>query len=188
MNFQIRYQKILNQFNQVCPQITTNYKYFLAGFIEGEGCCYISIRMMGTPKGLRIDPEFNISQHRDGIVHLLACMNLFKTGNICFKTGSRNTFVFKITNRTALQEKFIPYYKKYILPYTCKHKKENFQLFVSIIDLLQQKVHLDPENFAFKILPLVYQMNSHKGKSRKWSLEFLQKKIIAKAILSKEGG
>nr|YP_009519142.1 hypothetical protein [Caulerpa verticillata]AYC65117.1 hypothetical protein [Caulerpa verticillata] len=168
MNFQTRYQKILDQFDQVSPQITTKYKYFLAGFIEGEGSCCIFIKMRKN-QSIRIDPEFNISQHRDGIVHLIACMNLFKTGNICFKTASRNTFVFKITNRTALQEKLIPYYKKYVLPYTCKHKKYSFQLFVSIINLLQQKVHLNPENFALKILPLVYQMNLHKGKSRKWS-------------------
>lgn len=176
IKFKKRYQKILDQFHQISPQIHTKYKYFLAGFIEGKGSYSISIK--NRTKSIRIDPEFNISQHINGIVHLIACMNLFKTGNICLETGKRNIFVFKITNRRALKEKFVPYYKKYILPYTCEQKKNNFQLFSLVLNLLEQKVHLDPEELALKILPIVYKMNVHKSKAQKWSLESLQTKIL----------
>lgn len=176
IKFKKRYQKILDQFHQISPQIHTKYKYFLAGFIEGKGSYSISIK--NRTKSIRIDPEFNISQHINGIVHLIACMNLFKTGNICLETGKRNIFVFKITNRRALKEKFVPYYKKYILPYTCEQKKNNFQLFSLVLNLLEQKVHLNPEELALKILPIVYKMDVHKSKAQKWSLESLQTKIL----------
>lgn len=176
INFQKRYQKVLDTFHQVSPEITTKYKFFLAGFIEGEGAFCISIKKQKN--SIRVDPEFNICQHLDGISHLIAYMNLFKTGNISFKIGSRKTFVFKITNRRALKEKFIPYYKKYVLPYTCKQKKYNFKLYLTVLNLLEQKVHLTPKGLALKILPLVYKMNTHKGKSRQYSLESLQKKIL----------
>lgn len=176
INFQKRYQKVLDTFHQVSPEITTKYKFFLAGFMEGEGSFCISLKKQKN--SIRVDPEFNICQHLDGISHLIAYMNLFKTGNISFKIGSRNTFVFKITNRRALKEKFIPYYKKYVLPYSCKQKKYNFKLYLTVLNLLEQKVHLTPKGLAFKILPLVYKMHTHKGKSRKYSLESLQKKIL----------
>ena len=105
INFQKRYQKVLDTFHQVSPEITTKYKFFLAGFMEGEGSFCISLKKQKN--SIRVDPEFNICQHLEGISHLIAYMNLFKTGNISFKIGSRNTFVFKITNRRALKEKFM---------------------------------------------------------------------------------
>lgn len=178
IKFQKRYQKVLDKFDQASPNINVKYKYFLAGFLEGEGSCCVSIK--NQKDSIKIDPEFNISQHKSGILHLIAFMNLFKTGNICFKSGSLNTFVFKITNRRALKEKFVPYYKQYIWPYACEQKKNNFQLFVTILDLLEQKTHLTPEGLALKLLPLVYKMNTQKGKSRKWSLIYLQEKILNK--------
>lgn len=173
ISFQKRYQKVLDTFHQVSPEITTKYKFFLAGFIEGEGALCISIKKQKN--SIRVDPEFHICQPLDGLIHLIAYMNLFKTGNISFKIGSRNTFVFKITNRRALKEKFIPYYQKFVLPYTCKQKKYNFKLYLTVLNLLEQKVHLTPKGLAFKILPLVYKMHTHKGK---YSLESLQKKIL----------
>lgn len=182
IKFKTRYQKVLDKFHQAPPKMNIKYKYFLAGFIEGEGSCCISIK--NQKESIKLDPELNISQHRSGIVHLIAFMNLFKTGNIYLKSGSLNIFVFKITNRRALKEKFVPYYKHYIWPYACEQKKKNFQLFITILDLLEQKTHLTPEGLAFKLLPLVYKMIAQKGKSRKWNLAQLQKKILKKGSKS----
>lgn len=182
IKFKIRYQNVLDKFHQVSPKITLKYKYFLAGFLEGEGSCCVSIKNRRDGLGVKVDPEFNICQHINGIIHLIAFMNLFKTGNIRLKSGSPNIFVFKITNRKALKEKFVPYYKQYVLPYACKQKKYNFNLFTILLDLLERKVHLTPEGIAFKILPLVYKMNAQKGKRRKWDLEQLQEKILNKSV------
>nr|AOP19081.1 hypothetical protein [Halimeda discoidea] len=177
INFNTRYQKVLTQFHQVPPKMTKQYKFFLAGFVEGEGSLCVSIKKTG--KRIKADPEFNIAQHKSGIIHLIAFMDLFKTGNIYFKSGSQHTYVYKITNRQALKEKFIPYYKQYVWPYACESKRFTFKLMVQLLDLFEQKVHLNPKKFGLQILPLVYQMNTAKGKTRKWSLQELQAKIKA---------
>ena len=176
--FKKRYAKVLEQFQQAPPNITTNYQYFLAGFIEGEGSVCVSIKKNG--EAFKVDPEFNIAQHESGIIHLIACMQLFKTGNISFKCGSQATYVYKITNRRALKEKFVPYYKRYVWPYACESKRHTFKRLVQLLDLFDQKVHLTPKGLAWKVLPLVYQMNASKGKSRKYTMEELQTRILAK--------
>ena len=174
--FTTRYQQVLRKFKEVPPLLTKNYACFLAGFIEGEGALCVSVK--NTGKTFKVDPEFNICQHESGVVHLIGMMLLFKTGNISFKSGSRATYVYKMTNRKALREKFVPYYKKYVWPYACQTKKQTFQKLCEILDLLEKKVHLTPKGLAFKILPIVYQMNSSKGKKRKRKLEDLQAKIL----------
>ena len=94
-------------------------------------------------------------------------MQLFKTGNIRFKSGSKATYVYTITNRQALKQKFVPYYKKYVCPYACDTKRHTFELLCQILDLFEQKVHLQSQGLAFRILPLVYQMNSEKRQTTK---------------------
>lgn len=165
MDFETRFQLILNQFHKTPPPITTKYKYFLGGFLEGEGSLCVSIKNQN--KKIRIDPEFNICQHKKGIIHLIGFMFLFKTGGISFKSGSNATYVFKITNRKALKEKFIPYYKKYVFPYASQQKNQRFYIFQNILDLFEQKVHLSKKGLAFQILPLVYKMSENRKKTLK---------------------
>nr|AYC64286.1 hypothetical protein [Pseudochlorodesmis sp. HV01306a] len=174
--FTKRYQQVLKNFKQSPPPITQNYEYFLAGFIEGEGSLCASVKQTGET--FKVDPEFNIAQHESGVVHLIGIMHLFKTGNIGFNSGSQATYVYKMTNRKALKEKFVPYYKKYVWPYACETKRYTFQQLCKILNLFEQKEHLKQEGLALKILPIVYQMNSSKGKERKWKLEDLQAKIL----------
>lgn len=152
-----RYQQVLKKFKQLPPPITQQYKYFLAGFIEGEGSLCVSVKQTG--ENFKVDPEFNISQHESSVVHLIGIMNLFKTGNIEFKSESQATYVYKITNRKVLKEKFVPYYKKYVWPYACETKRSIFQLLCKILDLFEQKEHLKKEGLALKILPIVYKIN-----------------------------
>lgn len=176
--FTTRYQQILVKFKEVPPLLTKNYACFLAGLIEGEGTLCASVKNMG--KTFKIDPEFNISQHESGVIHLIGIMLLFKTGNIHFQSGSRSTYVYKMTNRKALKEKFVPYYKKYVWPYACKTKRQTFQKLCAILDLFEKNVHRTPKGLVFKILPIVYQMNSSKGRERNgaFALEDLQAKIL----------
>ena len=176
LDFKKRYNLLLEKFQQKSPSITKDYQYFLAGFIEGEGSISISVKQN---KGkYKVDPEFNVCQHKNGIIHLLGIMSLFRTGNISFKSGSKATYIYKITNRRLLEEKFIPFYRKFIWPYACESKRKTFSILCEVIKLFNQKVHLTPKGLALHILPLVYQMNSSKGKARKWTLEELQQQIL----------
>ena len=167
MDFETRFQLVLKKFQKTPPQITSKYLYFLGGFLEGEGSLCVSIKNKQNKK-IRVDPEFNICQHQKGIIHLIGFMFFFKTGGISFKTGrAEPTYVYKITNRKALKEKFIPYYKKYVFPYASQQKNKRFYIFQKIIDLFEQKAHLNKKGLAFQILPLVCEISENRKKTLK---------------------
>jgi hypothetical protein len=45
-----------------------NYKYWLGGFIEGEGSLVISVvKVSKAAHGIILQPEFNITQHESGL-------------------------------------------------------------------------------------------------------------------------
>ena len=56
--------------------LNENHKYWLGGFVEGEGSLVISI--VTNPKvkiGVILQPEFNVTQHESG----LNILNCYKT-------------------------------------------------------------------------------------------------------------
>lgn len=67
-----------------------NYRYWLAGFVEGEGALVISI--VNNPKvthGIVLQPEFNVAQHENGINILYSFKCLFENfGSLHQKSGS----------------------------------------------------------------------------------------------------
>lgn len=146
--------------------ITNRYKLFLGGFMEGEASVTVNIRKTDEGFGARIDPEFNVTQHVQGIKHLLACMVIFHTGSIKFKSESNNTYVYFIQNRTRIKEKVIPFYKKYVIPYSCERKVESFENWEKLIELLIEGAHKDKERFRNELAPLVYNVNRQVGCER----------------------
>lgn len=64
-----------------------SFKFFLAGFVEGEGSLGISIKSQPKLKfGFALDPEFSIYQHKSGIKILEAARDFFRTGRIYKKS------------------------------------------------------------------------------------------------------
>jgi hypothetical protein len=58
--------------------INNNYKFWLGGFIEGEGSLIISIvKSDKAPHGVLLQPEFNVTQHINGL-------NILKSFKILF--------------------------------------------------------------------------------------------------------
>lgn len=141
--------------------ITINEKkcYFLAGFIEGEGSISISAKKNPNAKfGIELDPCFNITQHVNGINHLYLALEMFQTGRIRYKTGSHATLVFIIEPRKSLQEKVCPYFEKYIYPLSSPAKKIRYQSFKRMLDLFDDKAHLDRDRFINELLPIWQSM------------------------------
>jgi hypothetical protein len=71
----------------------------------------------------------NEVQHINGICHLYAALSIFKTGRIRHKGGSNATFVFVIDNRVSLEDKVIPFFESYVVPYASFEKVERMQTF-----------------------------------------------------------
>lgn len=153
------------------------FKFFLAGFIEGEGSLCISIKKHNSSKfGYIIDPEFFLCQHVSGKPILDRSRELFRSGNVFLKSGSNDVYVYSITSRKVILEKVIPYFKKYVLPFSCKFTF--FSTFLYVVESLERKKHYTLEGFL-ELLELTYTLNPNsKGECRKIEFEILKRNIL----------
>jgi hypothetical protein len=143
---------------------TIQCHFFLAGFLEGEGCLNIGAKKNNTSRfKLYLDPEFNLTQHINGISNLYLAMCVFQTGRIRFKSGSLATFVYTIDNRLSLEQKVIPFYENYVILYGCAAKKKRLVLFKKLLQLFKEKAHFDLNKMVYEILPLWDQLRMQKS-------------------------
>ncbi len=157
--------------------ITQELKYYLAGFIEGEGSVTVSIKEHPTTKyGLLLDPEFFLYQHKAGIKHLELAQDVFGTGRIFPKHGSENVMVYSITSRRSLYEKVIPFFEKYMI---FSAKWETFERFREIVVAMEERQEHRTQEGLIRLFTLAYQMNPYsKGKERKRSLQEVIERIL----------
>jgi len=74
-----------------------NYLYFLGGFVEGEGSNTVSVTVNKNFKyGISIKPEFNVTQHKNGIDSLFSFKELFGAGSVLLKSGSEDVYVYAV--------------------------------------------------------------------------------------------
>ncbi len=157
-------------------QITEEFKWFLAGLIEGEGSLSVSIKKHPSAKfGFFIDPEFYIYQHKNSRELLDQAKEFFKTGRIYPKPGNEDVLVFRISARKSIKEKVIPFYEKY-MRYASRAKKKNFEVFKEIVNALENGAHRTLEG-TLRIVELAYSLN-HAGKQRKRSKEEVIRRIL----------
>ncbi len=162
-------------------------KYYLGGFLEGEGSLAVGAKKGKNCKfGAYLDPCFNVTQHVNGAKHLYECLCFFGTGRIRYKNGSNATLVFEIDTRRSLQEKLVPFYREYVIPFACKAKRKRFENFCSLLDAFDQKKHLEFRSFVYELAPIWDEMRMQKGQSnqtfasledfQQYCLDFYQEK------------
>ena len=140
-----------------------NLNYYLAGFVEGEGCFSVSIKPNKQMKfGWVVDPMFSVYQHKKNRFLLEIFQKEWHCGYIVSKQGNPDVLVYVIDNRRTIEEKVIPFFDKYRL---LGNKWQDFLIFKKIIFLMGQKKHLEKEGLI-EIVSLAFQMNQQ-GKGRK---------------------
>ena len=76
----------------------------------------------------------------------------------------------------------IPFFLEFVVPYSCKYKKEEFDKFLFILNKLKEKSNFEKEEFI-NIIKLVYDLNPDgKGKKRKRTLSQILSIIEEKNI------
>lgn len=169
-NFNINQQERINKLVQ-----DENYKFWLGGFIEGEGALVISIVKDTRLKyGISLKPEFNVVQHENGIDILHSFRLIFNNkGNVLKKSGSDKVWVYSIKGTQNIIDLVIPFLKKYVVVFSSKYKSEVFNNFCQILNQLDRKHNtaLSKEKLI-ELVKLVYLINPEgKGKQRKRTLE-----------------
>ena len=149
-------------------------RWFLAGFIEGEGSVCISIKKHPTTtSGFYVDPEFFLYQHRNRRAVLEMARELFQTGRISPKSGNPDVLVYAITSRRAIVEKVVPFLQRYMV---FSARGADFLRFAKALSLYEHGLHRTPEGLA-QIVMLAYAMN-HDGKQRRRPLEEVLDRIL----------
>ena len=152
-------------------------RWFLAGFIEGEGALAVSVKRHPTARfGYYVDPEFFLYQHVSGRRLLELAREVFQTGRIYPKPGNPKVLVFAITARRSLIEKVVPFFERYVLPLSCK--RETFERFREILEMMERKEHHSPEGMV-RIVEQAYAMNAAgKGRQRLRPLAEVRERIL----------
>jgi hypothetical protein len=143
---------------------TESRKHYYGGFLEGEASVLVSVKKSKSSRfGVYFDPEFNVTQHVNGSLHLYLCLCYFRTGLIRYKNKSNATLVYTIDNRQTLKEKVVPFYKEYVNPNSSRPKRERFENWVKMLDLFDQDAHLDLKRFLYEMGPIWDKMRMQKG-------------------------
>jgi hypothetical protein len=146
-------------------------KYFLGGFAEGEGSVSASVKVHHDFRfGVNVQPEFGVTQHQNGKHILAEFKHLFDgKGNLHLKPGSQDVWEYKLSGLTNLIDHVVPFYLKYVIPFSGKVKE--FNIFLEILERKQRKEHFTQEGLI-EMVKLVYTLNEEgKGKTRKRTLE-----------------
>jgi LAGLIDADG DNA endonuclease family protein len=151
-------------------------KWFLAGFIEGEGSLAVSIKKHPSRFGFIASPEFFLYQHESGRPLLELARGIFDSGSIVPKPGNPRVLVFRVCHRRVLLERVIPFFERYVVPFTCKGAM--FERFREIVEAMNRKEHLTPEGLV-RVIEHAYAMNPNsKGRERLRTLPELRERIL----------
>jgi hypothetical protein len=148
-----------NWLNQIKP----NIGYYLAGFADGEGSFNVSFRKRDDHLiGWQVVLTFNVSQKESYV------LSQFKKHLGCGRIQTRRDglHMYVVSNMTSIQEKVIPFFKKY--NFLSQTKKTNFHIFCQIAKLVNEKEHLNRDGFK-KITELREKLNEGRGRTRKYN-------------------
>ncbi len=155
---------------------TEAQRWFLAGFIEGEGSVTVSIKEDPTAQfGYYVDPEFLLYQHREYPQMLELARRIFGTGRIRPKPGDDRVWEFAITSRRSLAEKVVPFLRKYMV---YSPRREIYERFCAIVEAMERKEHRTPDGLA-RIVEQAYALNpAAKGTARKRAVSAVVGRIL----------
>jgi len=138
---------------------------WVVGFIDGEGCFSVSLHKNPTTKlGWQIMPEFVATQGEKSILALEKLQSFFGCGRIFVNrrhdNHNENLYRFCIRSFIDLKDRVVPFFKEHKLQ-TAKAK--DFEIFSTIISLMDKKEHLTSEGIK-NIISLATTMNTKRRK------------------------
>lgn len=133
---------------------------WICGFVDGEGCFSVSlIRNTTTSSGWQVFPEFVVTQGEKSRSALEMIKRYFECGEIYINRRHDNhkecLLRYCIRSRKDLQEKIIPFFRRYPLRTT---KCEDFEKFISILEEMDRGEHKNVQGLH-RIASIIQSMN-----------------------------
>lgn len=122
---------------------------WLAGFVDAEGCFFVTLTNNSTSASL----IFKVTQHIRDAELLKEFINYFDCGYYKISTNSGGDFI--VTKFNDINTKIIPFFQKYTI---LGSKRLDFYDFVIVAKLIHEKIHLTPEGFE-QIKQIKFGMN-----------------------------
>lgn len=138
------------------PDITPE---FISGLTDGDGSFFIGFNSKG-----KVTASYTITQEASCKNLLEELVKFFNCGNVYDPKSSYCRY--QVNSLNDINNKIIPHFKEYEL---LTSKKEHFETFSKVCDLLQNDVHKTEEGLL-EIVNLAYNMNRD-GKGRKLTKE-----------------
>lgn len=159
-------ERLLSDFPNTVPEIRPeiilskddkliDMNYWIAGFVEGEGCFFVKTSKSKTHKlGLSVNLNFIIVQNIRDKELMEEIKLVLNCGSITINESSA-IIRFTVTKFTDIQNKIIPFFDKYPL---MGNKGKDYEDFKKVSDLMTKKSHLTKEGLD-KILEIKSNMN-----------------------------
>jgi hypothetical protein len=149
---------------RACRSYNPLNPWFVTGFTDAEGCFYVGIGKNNKIKtGWEVQPAFKIELHRKETAILRQIQEVFNgVGHITLKGANISYRVRSLKDLGVI----ITHFDRYPL---ITQKYADFELFKSIVKLMETKEHVTPEGLR-KILSIKASLN--KGLPEKLKAEF----------------
>nr|ADN97197.1 intron-encoded double motif LAGLIDADG homing endonuclease [Ophiostoma minus] len=140
------------------PDLSNLNKRWLAGFIEGEACFFVSI--YNSPKsklGKAVQLVFKITQHIRDKILIEFVVELLNCGRVEVRK-SNEACDFTVTSIKEIEKYIIPYFNEYPL---IGQKLYNYEDFKLIFNMMKTKDHLTEDGLS-KIIEIKNKMNTNR--------------------------
>ena len=147
MNFGIIPKSIISLFPRINPvnrprksDMVIYHPYWVVGYTEGEGMFFVNLyKRKDTVLGEGVKLVFKITQDRRNLVLLENLTNVFTVGKVYKQSPTVKVMDFIITGLADITKYIIPFFHDYPLEGA---KKDDFNDFVLVAELMKSKVHL----------------------------------------------
>ena len=135
--------------------MSTEFAWYMTGFVDGEGCFSISFTKREKLKsGIEVRPSFSIGQNRRSLPVLERAKLYFGCGAIRYSRHDQ-TYKYEVRSIGDIRKHIIPHFQKYPLQ---TYKSHDFATFSWICDEIAASRHLNRDNLA-AIIERAYTMN-----------------------------
>ena len=143
--------------------VVTNIKIYnpnwVVGYIEGEGMFFVNIyKKKESVLGEGVKLVFKVTQDRKNLALLESFTNVFTAGKVYAQSPTVKVMDFLITGLADITKYVIPFFQAHSLEGA---KKNDFQDFVKVAELMKAKLHLKKDGLE-KIRLIKQGMNSNR--------------------------
>jgi len=151
----------------ITPKLKDKNPHWISGFVDGDGCFYISLTNNLTSIGL----IFKVTQHTRDADLLKEFIDYFNCGrySICSKEAGD----FIVTKFSDINTKILPFFNKYPLQGT---KLFDFLDFNKVAKLVENKTHLTSEGALRVEIIKQIKMGTNRGRLTSPKITYTQKR------------